>query len=91
MSKPTIDRRNRARGQWGEHLAARHYQRLGCRVLDRNWRSPTGELDLVVADGDTVVFCEVKARRSETYGPAAAAVVVTAVRALLLAVQHCLD
>lgn len=70
------DLRNRARGQWGENLAARHYGRLGSRVIDRNWRSTTGELDLVVLDGDTYVFCEVKTRRSDLYGPAAAAVTV---------------
>lgn len=68
------DLRNRARGQWGESLAARHYERLGSRVIDRNWRSSTGELDLVVLDGDTYVFCEVKTRKSDLYGPAAAAV-----------------
>ncbi len=68
------DQRNRARGRWGEDLAAAHYVRNGCRILDRNWRSRTGELDLVVADGDVVVFSEVKARRSDRYGPAAAAV-----------------
>jgi putative endonuclease len=70
------DLRNRARGQWGENLAARHYERLGCPVIDRNWRSPTGELDLVVLDGDVHVFCEVKTRASDLYGPAAAAVTV---------------
>ncbi len=76
MGKPNTptDQRNRARGQWGENLAAAHYERNGCRVIDRNWRSPTGELDLVVLDGDTYVFSEVKARRSDLYGPAAAAV-----------------
>ncbi len=67
---------NRARGQWGEDLAARHYRRLGCEVLDRNWRSPTGELDLVVVDGSTYVFSEVKARRTADFGPASAAVTV---------------
>ena len=67
---------NRARGQWGENLAARHYERLGCPVIDRNWRSPTGELDLIVLDGDVHVFCEVKTRASDLYGPPAAAVTV---------------
>jgi putative endonuclease len=68
------DQRNRARGQWGENLAATHYKRHGCQIVDRNWRSATGELDLVLRDGDVYVFSEVKARRSDRYGPAAAAV-----------------
>jgi putative endonuclease len=71
---PTPDLSNRARGRWGEELAAAHYRRLGCEVLDRNWRSPTGELDLVVRDGTTIVFSEVKARRTDRFGPAASAV-----------------
>ena len=67
---------NRARGQWGENLAAAHYRRLGHHILDRNWRSPTGELDLVLFDGSTYVFSEVKARRTADFGPASAAVTV---------------
>ena len=73
---PVPDLSNRARGQWGEDLAAAHYRRLGHEILDRNWRSATGELDLVVLDGSTYVFSEVKARRTTDYGPAAAAVTV---------------
>lgn len=65
---------NIARGRWGEDVAAAHYRRLGYRILDRNWRSSTGELDLVVLQGRVVVFSEVKARRTDRYGPAAAAV-----------------
>ena len=68
------DHRNLARGRWGEDLAATHYLRLGWQILDRNWRGDAGELDLVVSDGRTVVFSEVKTRRSDRYGPAAAAV-----------------
>lgn len=71
---PTPDLSKRARGQWGEDLAAAHYRRLGCEIVDRNWRSPTGELDLVVRSGSTYVFSEVKARRTADYGPAASAV-----------------
>ncbi len=73
---PTPDLSNRARGQWGEELAAAHYRRLGYEILDRNWRSPTGELDLVVRDGTTIVFSEVKARRTDRFGPAASAVTI---------------
>jgi putative endonuclease len=72
----TPDLSNRARGQWGEELAVGHYRRLGHEVIDRNWRSPTGELDLVVLDGSTYVFSEVKARRTDDFGPASAAVTV---------------
>jgi len=68
------DLSNRARGRWGEDVAARHYRRLGYRILDRNWSGPSGELDLVVERDGVIVFCEVKARRTDRYGPAAAAV-----------------
>ncbi len=37
-------------------------------LLDRNWRSGSGEIDLVLRDGDIVVFCEVKTRSSAAYG-----------------------
>lgn len=74
---PVSDRSNVARGRWGEEQAASHYRRLGYRILDRNWRSSTGEVDLVVELDGVIVFCEVKARRSDRYGPAAAAVTVT--------------
>jgi putative endonuclease len=65
---------NRARGQWGEDLAARHYERDGYTILDRNWRCDLGELDLVVGRGALTVFSEVKTRRSAEFGPPAAAV-----------------
>jgi putative endonuclease len=49
-------------GQAGERHAERHLTRLGYRVVDRNFRTRFGELDLVVRRGDTVVFCEVRSR-----------------------------
>jgi putative endonuclease len=61
-------------GRWGEDLAAEWYRRAGFAVVARNWRCPIGEIDLVVARGRVVVVVEVKARRSDAYGPAAAAV-----------------
>jgi len=53
------------------------YIRLGYEILDRNWRSRTGELDLVLRYGEIFVFSEVKARRNDDYGPASAAVGAT--------------
>lgn len=79
-----VDRSNVARGRWGENLAATHYRRLGYTLLDRNWRSGTGELDLVLERDGVVVFSEVKARRSDRYGPAAAAVGPTKQRRIRL-------
>lgn len=73
-TRAATDLSNVARGRWGEDRAEAHYRRLGYRILDRNWRSATGEVDLVVEFEGVIVFSEVKARRSDRYGPAAAAV-----------------
>ncbi len=58
----------RALGAYGEELAARHLVAAGMVVLDRNWRGPAGEIDLVLRDGSTLVVCEVKTRSSEAFG-----------------------
>ncbi|MEZ5238592.1 MAG: YraN family protein [Microthrixaceae bacterium] len=55
-------------GRRGEELAARWYLDAGCRVIACNWRCAAGELDIVAICGDTVVFCEVKARSSTRFG-----------------------
>ncbi|KQT91084.1 hypothetical protein ASG49_12125 [Marmoricola sp. Leaf446] len=60
--------RNKSLGQYGEGLAARRLVEAGMTVIDRNWRCDAGELDLVLRDGDVLVFCEVKTRRSAAYG-----------------------
>ncbi|MEM7273060.1 MAG: YraN family protein [Actinomycetota bacterium] len=55
-------------GQRGETAAAGWYRSAGYRQLARNWRCRDGELDLVVTDGQTVIFVEVKTRSSGRYG-----------------------
>ena len=64
----------RAVGAYGERLAARYLREQGLVLLDRNWRCPEGEVDLILRDGDDLVFCEVKTRRTATFGPPSAAV-----------------
>jgi putative endonuclease len=51
-------------GRRGEELAAEHLERLGYRIVARNYRTRFGELDLVATDEDVLVFCEVKTRRA---------------------------
>lgn len=53
-----------ALGSTGERLAAEHLQRRGYRILESNYRSQWGELDLIAYDGQTIAFCEVKSRRT---------------------------
>jgi putative endonuclease len=55
-------------GRRGEDLAAELLAGQGMVVLDRNWRCDIGEIDLVARDGRELVVCEVKTRRSTTYG-----------------------
>jgi putative endonuclease len=61
-------------GAWGEQRAAAWLRDRGATVLARNWRCRAGEIDLVVAEGCCVAFVEVKTRRTQTFGPAQAAV-----------------
>ncbi len=55
-------------GAYGEDIAVRHLESCGFVVLDRNWRCPAGEIDIVALDGATVVVCEVKTRSGLGYG-----------------------
>ena len=68
------DLAKRARGAWGERKVAQWYVDSGYVVLSQNWRTKSGELDLVLRKDDQIVFCEVKARSSSRFGSAVEAV-----------------
>jgi len=51
-------------GRTGERLAAEHLERRGFAILARNHRTRWGEIDLIAADAQRIVFCEVKTRRA---------------------------
>jgi putative endonuclease len=55
-------------GRHGEDLAAAALTAAGMLVIDRNWRCPQGEIDIVATDGNETVFIEVKTRSSTAFG-----------------------
>jgi putative endonuclease len=57
-----------ALGRWGENQAAVYLEGRGYTILERNFRTPYGEIDLVARKQNTIVFVEVKTRSSDTYG-----------------------
>lgn len=61
-------------GQSGEDEAARHLLREGYRIIETNYKNRFGEIDIIARDGETIVFIEVKARRSAKFGTARASV-----------------
>lgn len=67
-SSPPVDRRRQALGAYGERAAAAYLLEQGLEILDRNWRCREGEIDIVARDGDCLVVCEVKTRRTLAYG-----------------------
>ena len=71
-STPSTDPRRRL-GALGERLAREHLERAGYAVLERNYRSRRGEIDVIVSGHGALVFCEVKTRvaggRSGPDGP----------------------
>jgi putative endonuclease len=71
----------------GEEAAVQYLCQHGYRILERNYRCRFGEIDLIARDGQTLVFVEVKTRRSQSYGPAAGAVTIEKQRHLIKASQ----
>ncbi|MGO8859416.1 MAG: YraN family protein [Acidimicrobiales bacterium] len=81
VTRKPLDTR-RALGRSGEDRAAAWYVGHGYRIVDRNWRSRIGEIDLVCAGHGVLVFCEVKARGTDRLGAPAEAVTGTKQRRL---------
>lgn len=69
-----MTREKKDKGDRGEERAAAFLEAQGYRILERNYRCPLGEVDLIARDGATVVFVEVKTRSSSRFGSPQAAV-----------------
>lgn len=73
------------RGRAGEDMAADYIEKQGGKILVRNYHMRGGEVDIIYADGDTTVYCEVKLRNSARFGLPAEAVDVRKRRRICLA------
>ncbi len=62
------------RGAWAEDLAYRHLLDQGLRLVTRNYRCRHGEIDLIMRDGPTIVFVEVRLRNRTDFGSGAESV-----------------
>ena len=74
-------------GQEGERLAERYLQKKGYTLVERNYRCPAGELDLIVLDQRVVVFVEVKTRTGHGFGSPLEAVEFRKQRKMIQAAQ----
>ncbi len=75
-------------GEQAEQTAAHYLQQQGLRLLHRNYRCRFGEIDLILQDGDTRVFVEVRLRSRSDFGGAAASIDARKQEKLIHAAQH---
>ena len=61
-------------GRKGDRLIADYLKKQGCKILKTNYRTPFGEADIIVEDGEEIAFVEVKARTTDGYGQPSEAV-----------------
>jgi len=80
-----------ALGKLTESLACEHLQTQGLKLKESNYRCKQGEIDLVMQDGHTLVFVEVRYRKSQQYGTAAESIDRRKQNKLLLCAKHYLS
>lgn len=80
--------RKKSLGNFGENLALKHLADNGYKVLDRNFRSKLGEIDIIAREGNSLVFVEVKTRWSKSFGPPEEAITPWKIRRIIKAGQY---
>lgn len=76
------------RGKQAEAIASRFLKEKGLTVLETNYRCRAGEIDLVLRDGDSIVFTEVRLRTNPDFGGAAASIDAAKRRRIVAAARH---
>ena len=77
-----------SRGEAAEALAAAFLEARGLKIIARNYRCKFGEIDLVARSGGTMVFVEVRARKSNSFGGAAESITAAKRKKVLAAARH---
>lgn len=75
-------------GKASEDIAAVELRRRGYKILEKNYRTRFGEIDLIAMDGGAIVFIEVKARRSGLFGSPKSAVTLHKQKKISLVAMH---
>jgi putative endonuclease len=76
------------KGREAEQIALQHLTAAGLRLKSRNYACRLGEIDLILQDGSTVVFVEVRQRRSASFGSAAESITGRKQDKLIAAARH---
>ncbi len=75
-------------GKEGEDIAVEYLERIGYKIIDRNFNSREGEIDIIAIDKDEYVFIEVKTRSNKKYGLASEAVNIQKKKHLLKTIKY---
>ncbi len=75
-------------GSYGEDIAANYLASLGLKVIERNFRKRYGEIDIIAKESDTLVFVEVKTRKTSAFGSPAEAITPGKLRALIKSAHY---
>ena len=84
-------RLNHKEGAAAEDAALAFLQGQGCKLVARNWHCPFGEIDLIVKNGNTILFVEVKYRKSCRFGGAAGSITPAKLAKLQRSAEHYLQ
>jgi len=74
---------NQQTGKKGEDLASYFLQNLGYKIIERNFQKKHGDIDIVALDGKTLVFIEVKTRKTQSFGLPVEAITARKIKSLI--------